>query len=246
MSTKETIISSTGMPLYKEVKRQVLESLSKKEWEAGDAIPTEKQLCARYGVSIGTLRKAIDELVSENILIRHQGRGTFVAVHNRGTHLYRFFNVVRHDNKKIYPTISLVSFKKKKAEKEACTKLSIPLASPSFRFINIRVLDNEPVLADVITLPESLFPGLTESKIRNRSSTLYNLYQTEYSLNIIKIEERVRACTASEEIADYLNIPAGTPLLEIHRVAYSYNDLPVEFRISYVNTKNYEYVPSLP
>ena len=74
--------TSIGLTLYKEVKRQMLESLASSEWAPGDAIPSEKLLCQRFGVSIGTLRKAIDELVAENLLIRHQGRGTFVALHN--------------------------------------------------------------------------------------------------------------------------------------------------------------------
>lgn len=246
MSKTSYIDTSVGLTLYKEVKRQVLAALAAKEWEPGDVIPPEKQLCIRFGVSIGTLRKAIDELVAENILIRHQGRGTFVAVHNRGTHLYRFFNVVRHDNKKIYPTLTLHSFGKKKADKMACEKLAIPPGSTVFRFTNVRSLEEEPVLVDRITLPESLFPGMTESQIRNRPSTLYNLYQTEYSLNIIKIEERVRACLADIELAALLKNKVGAPLLQIHRIAFSYNDQPIEYRVSYVNTERYEYVPSAP
>src|SRR3981081_2779070 len=106
-----------GLTLYKEVKRQMLAALSACEWAPGDAIPSEKQLCLRFGVSIGTLRKAIDELVAENSLIRHQGRGTFVAVHNRGPHLFRFFNVVRHDGQKSYPQLTLNAFAKIKGDK---------------------------------------------------------------------------------------------------------------------------------
>jgi GntR family transcriptional regulator len=235
-----------GITLYKEVKRQVLAALAAKEWEPGDVIPPEKLLCARFGVSVGTLRKAIDELVAENILIRHQGRGTFVAVHNRGNHLYRFFNVVRHDNKKISPTLTLHSFGKRKADKLACEKLGIPPGSPVFRFTNVRSLEGEPVLVDKITLPESLFSGMTEAQVRHRPSTLYNLYQTEYHLNIIRIEERVRAGLADAELAGLLKVKVGAPLLQIYRVAFSYNDQQVEFRVSYVNTEHYEYVPSTP
>lgn len=238
--------ASVGLTLYKEVKRQVLAALAEKEWEPGDVIPPEKQLCIRFGVSVGTLRKAIDELVAENILIRHQGRGTFVALHNRGSHLYRFFNVVRHDSKKFYPTLSLKLFEKKKADKVTSEKLGIERGNPIFRFTNLRSLDDAPVLVDRICLPESLFPGLTEAQIRDRPSTLYNLYQAEYGLNIIRIEERVRATLADAELATLLNIDEGAPLLQIHRVALSYNDQPVEYRISFVNTENYEYVPAAP
>jgi GntR family transcriptional regulator len=71
--------AAIGTTLYKEVKRQMLHALAAGEWNPGEAIPAEKRLCERFAVSIGTLRKAIDDLVAESILIRHQGRGTFVA-----------------------------------------------------------------------------------------------------------------------------------------------------------------------
>ncbi|MNR92485.1 HTH-type transcriptional regulator FrlR [compost metagenome] len=238
--------SSVGLTLYKEIKRQMLAALAAKEWEPGDVIPAEKQLCLRFGVSVGTLRKAIDELVAENILIRHQGRGTFVALHNRGTHLYRFFNVVRHDSKKFYPTLVLKQFGEKTADQLCSEKLGIAVGSPVFRFTNVRSLNEEPVLVDEITLPATLFPQLTEAQIRDRPSTLYNLYQAEFGLNIIRIEERVRAALSDKKLAKMLNIEPGVPLLQIHRVAFSYNDQPVEYRISYVNTQHYEYVPSAP
>lgn len=234
-----------GLTLYKEVKRQMLASLSTGEWTSGDAIPSEKQLCLRFDVSIGTLRKAIDELVAENILIRHQGRGTFVSVHNRGPHLFRFFNVVRHDGQKSYPKLTLNAFAKVKADKEACDKLGIADGANVFQFTNVRSLNDEPVLVDEITLPEILFPGMTEAQLRDRPSTLYNLYQISYGLNVIRIEERVRATLATAVQAELLRINPGMPLLQIYRVAFSYNNQVIEFRKSYVNTERYEYFPSV-
>lgn len=243
--TESTQTTLVGLTLYKEVKRQMLASLAAKEWTSGDAIPSEKQLCLRFGVSIGTLRKAIDELVAANILIRHQGRGTFVAVHNRGPHLFRFFNVVRHDGQKSYPTLALKAFTKTKADKVAGEKLGIAAGSEVFQFINVRSLSGEPVLVDEITLPETLFPGMSEEQLRDRPSTLYNLYQEVYGLNVIRIEERVRATLATAAYAELLAIEPGTPLLQIHRVAFSYNDKPIEYRVSYVNTQRFEYFPSV-
>jgi GntR family transcriptional regulator len=63
-------------PLYREVKRLLTQSLIEGEWPAGAALPSETRLAERYNVSIGTLRKAIDELVAERVVTRHQGRGT--------------------------------------------------------------------------------------------------------------------------------------------------------------------------
>ncbi|MDB5772240.1 MAG: GntR family transcriptional regulator [Burkholderiales bacterium] len=236
--------SSLGLPLYKEVQRQIMSALAAGEWEPGAAIPAEKHLCTRFGVSMGTLRKAIDELVAENILVRHQGRGTFVALHNRGPHLFRFFNVVAHDGKRSYPQLTLAGFAKVKADKVTCDKLGLASGARTFFFTNLRSLNDEPVLVDEIRLPEALFPGMTEAHVRDRPSTLYNLYQVDYGINVIRIEERVRATLASDAHARLLDIKPGLPLLQIHRVAYSYNDQPIEYRVSYVNTEHYEYFPS--
>ena len=68
-------------PLYQQIKDLILQSLQTGEWKPGEAIPSEMDLAARYRVSQGTVRKAIDELSADNLLIRRQGKGTFVATH---------------------------------------------------------------------------------------------------------------------------------------------------------------------
>lgn len=233
--------TTLGMPLYKEVARRMMNALSAGEWQPGDVIPAEKKLGERFAVSIGTVRKAIDEMVAENILIRHQGRGTFVATHNKDQHLFRFFNVVRQDGLKSYPDVRMMSFSKRKADKITAAKLMISNSAKILHFSNLLSLDSEPVIVDEITLPEELFRGFTEQKLRDRPNTLYNLYQREFGINVIRIEERLRGGLASAEHAKLLQVAAGTPLLEIHRVAFSFNQQPIERRVSYVNTEKYEY-----
>lgn len=233
--------TTIGMTLYKEVKRQVLLALAEGEWKPGEAIPAERKLCERFAVSIGTLRKAIDELVAENILVRHQGRGTFVTTHHHEQQLFRFFNLVRHDGEKSYPSLALIAFSKEKADKTAREKLDLSGNAKVFQFTNVLRLHDEPVIVDDITLPEALFPGLTEARLRQRPNTLYNLYQIGFGLNVIRIEERLRATLASAVHAELLGIETGAPLLEVRRVASSYNNQPVEWRVSHINTERYEY-----
>lgn len=234
--------ATLGTTLYEEVKRQVLRALSAGEWKPGEVIPAEKRLCERFGVSIGTLRKAIDELVADNILVRHQGRGTFVALHNREQQSFRFFNFVGHDGRKTHPKLELVSFARKKVSKIAADKLSLPGTSKIIAFTNLLSLDEQPVVIDDITLPELLFARMTEAQVRNRSNTLYHLYQSSFGLNVIRTEECLRAASATDAQARMLGIEAGAPLLEVRRVAYSYNDQPIEWRISHVNTERHEYL----
>lgn len=234
--------STLGTTLYEEVKRQMLRALSAGEWKPGEVIPAEKRLCERFGVSIGTLRKAIDELVADNILVRHQGRGTFVSLHNREQQSFRFFNFVGHDGRKTHPKLQLVSFARKKVGKIAADMLGLPGTSRVIAFTNLLSLDEQPVLIDDITLPEVLFDRMTEEQVRNRSNTLYHLYQANFGLNVIRIEERLRATSATEAQARLLGAETGAPLLEVRRVAYSYNDQPIEWRISHVDTTRHEYL----
>jgi GntR family transcriptional regulator len=230
-----------GTTLYKEVKRRVLRALAGGEWKPGAAIPAEKKLCEMFSVSIGTLRKAIDELVAENILIRHQGRGTFVSMHNREQQMFRFFNVVHHDGTKHYPQLELIAFAKKKASPLVAQKLRQP-GTKVFEFTNVLSLQGAPVIVDDIMVPDLLFVGLTEAVLRNRPNTLYNLYQLRFGISIIRTEERLRAVSADARYARLLGLKVGAPLLEVHRVAYSYDEQPVEWRVSHINTENHEYM----
>jgi len=231
-----------GGTRYKEVKNGILAALSAKEWKGGEAIPSEKRLSERFGVSIGTLRKAIDELVADNILVRHQGLGTFVAQHQRDRYFFRFFRVVRQDGEKTYPTVSLVSFTKGKATREMAAMLGIEPHARIFSFVNCLALYGETVMIDSITVAEERFPGLNDAALRERPSTLYNFYQDAFHINVVGTEERLRVTVANDAESELLEVAPGTPLLEVRRIAYSYHQAPVEVRISHVNTARYEYV----
>jgi len=242
MNTLTITPPAIGGTRYKEVKNAMLAALAAHEWKGGETIPSEKRLAERFGVSIGTLRKAIDELVADNILVRHQGLGTFVAQHQRDRHFFRFFRVVRQDGDKTYPSVSLMSFRKARATREIAPLLEIETGARVFSFTNRLALHNENVMVDNITVPEARFPGLTEAALRERPSTLYNFYQDAFNINVVGTDERVRVALADKVESSLLDVEPGTPLLEVRRIAYSYHHVPVEVRISHVNTDRYEYV----
>lgn len=242
MTTQLSTLSPSGTPLYLQVKRAVLGALAAGEWKQGEAIPPEKLLAERFGVSIGTLRKAIDDLTAENILIRHQGRGTFVAIHAQNQHFFRFFRIVRQDGEKTYPTTELLRFRRVRANEETRDKLLLGAGTHVFEFVNRLSLHGDQALVDTIAVPEALFMGLTEAQLRERPSTLYSFYQNTFGINVIGTAENARAIAADDDHAALLGVAPGSPLLELRRVAYSYNRQPVEWRVSRVNTQRYEYI----
>ena len=235
-------LAPTGIPLYQQVKQAVLTALASGEWNQGDAIPPEKVLAARFNVSIGTLRKAIDDLVSENILVRHQGRGTFVAEHAHNQHFFKFFRIARQDGKRSYPETRLQQFRRLRAGDEAREKLRLGAGAHVYEFINLLSLNGQNVMVDTVTVPESIFMGLDETLLRERSSTLYRFYQERFGVNVITTDEQVRIFAADQLHSRLLGVEPGQPLLDVRRVAYSYKMQAVEWRQSRVNVQEYEYI----
>ena len=237
--------SSGFQPLYREVKRLLTQSLIEGEWPAGAALPSETRLAERYNVSIGTLRKAIDELVAERIVVRHQGRGTFVATHNANRLMFHFFHIVGRDGGKEYPTTRTLSFRRDKAGADEARRLSIANGDPVFRIRNLLSLAGSPVILDDIVLPRALFADLTEKIITTRDNTIYHLYQTRYGINVLRSSERLSAVLAETDAAKHLKVRTGAPLLAINRTALSFRDMPVELRRSLVDTAAHEYASDL-
>ena len=232
-------------PLYKEVKNRLMRGLVAGEWTPGQAIPSEWELADRYGVSVGTLRRAVDELVAEKIVQRRQGSGTFVTTHTEDHQLYYFFHIVGRNGGKEPPAHELSSFRTEKADGETAARLQIRRGEHVYRIHNVLKLAGRPVVFDEIKLPAASFPDLTKTLFAARAGTIYGLYQARYGINVIRISERLSAARVSAQQAAGLKMREGEPALIIKRVAYSYNDTPVEYRVSCVDTKRHEYLSDL-
>jgi GntR family transcriptional regulator len=232
-------------PLYKEVKNRLMRGLVAGEWQPGQAIPSEWRLAGRYDVSVGTIRRAVDELVAEKIVQRHQGSGTYVTTHTEDRQLYYFFHIVGRDGTKEPPFHELKSFRRGVADGETALRLELARSERVFRIHNVLMLSGKPAIFDEITLPAASFPDLNRRLFAERASTIYGLYQARYGINVIRISEKLSATSATTRQAAALRIRAGAPVLVIHRVAHTYHDTPVEYRVSCVNTERHEYSSDL-
>ena len=231
--------------LYEEIRARLIEGISKGEWRAGEVIPTEAELASEFGVAIGTVRKAVDSLVAEQVLVRRQGKGTYVAAHDGRRLMFHFFHIVGRDGAKTYPEVLTLSFRRDRADAGEAAALDIPRADKVIRIRNLLSLDGAPTILDDITIPAELFPGLTEKIFVAREKTIYHLYQSRYGINVLRTDERLRASLAARDAAVPLGVPPGAPLLEIRRVALTFRDRPVELRLSRVNTANHDYHATL-
>ena len=239
----ETIApEAAGMPLYRVVKRSLLNAIESGSCPPGETLPSETEIAAAMGVSIGTLRRAVDELAAEHILVRRQGRGTFVATHNTDRFLFQFFHVERDDGRREAPIVDLVSFERLRAEEEPALALQLRSGEPVIQIENRLRLQGSAVIYDRLTLPSTLFKGLTEKRFRERPGTIYQLYQSDFGISVLRASERARATAADRHAVRVLGLSPGQPVMQVRRTALTFGDRPVEHRISIINTAHHDYV----
>lgn len=236
---------AAGMPLYRVVKRVLLSAIETGSCSPGSPLPSETELAGSMGVSIGTLRRAVDELAAEHLLVRRQGRGTFVARHNRDRFVRQFFQIEREDGTVDAPQSELVSFERTRCDSDAARALGLHEGEAVVRF-DVRVsLQQRAVVHDRVTLPAALFRGLTEKRLRERIGSGYQLYQADFGVTVVRALERARAVPADRAAARVLGLAPGAPVMQVRRTALSFGDRPVEYRVSIIDTAHHDYVNRL-
>jgi GntR family transcriptional regulator len=239
-------------PLYREVKRELLRLVEGGRYRPGDALPSEAELAASLRVSIGTLRRAVDELVHEHLLVRRQGSGTYVSVHSNERFLFQFFHVQARPEsphgpprEREFPEVACLGFARGKADEHEAAALRIRTGDSVIRIANRLSLSGRPVVHDRLALPGALFRQLTEKRFLSRPGTIYSLYQADFGISVLRAQERARAAAAGAEAARVLGVRPGQPVLEVHRIALTFGDRPVEYRISTIHTAAHDYVSLL-
>jgi len=229
------------MSLYIQVKDLLLARIAKGDWSPGNIIPSEMSLAHELGVSQGTVRKAITELVENNILTRRQGRGTFVSNHDVHRALFHFFHITDNKGHKVLPDSRVLSCRRQPARRNEAALLELPAATEIIRIERVRSIGAKPTMIETITLAAQDFADLDKKTGIDLPNTLYELYETKYGITIHSADEKLRAISASKHDAQLLGLPVATPLLEIERVALTLDKTPVELRISRCVTKNHYY-----
>lgn len=233
--------SPTFSPLYRQIKDFLIRSLEEGEWGPGDAIPSEGELATRFNVSQGTVRKAIDEMAAENMLVRRQGKGTFVATHSDPRSFYRFLRLVPDDGKITHGVSDAVACDTVAASAEVAEALGLAIGDAVIRVQRVLRFGSEPVVFDQIYLVAELFAGLSLEALRGGERSLYSLFESDYGVRMIRAEERLRAVAADAESAARLGVIAGQPLLRVERTAYTYGNKPVEWRLGLYSTCHHHY-----
>jgi GntR family transcriptional regulator len=228
-------------PLYQQIKSLLLRSLQVGEWQPGQAIPSETELAARFKVSQGTVRKAIDEMATENLLVRRQGKGTFVATHAEERTRFRFLRLTPDQGGLPNLARRLLHCRRMRASAEVAQALELDKGEPVIEVRRLLLDGERPVVLDDLWLPGGLFKGLTAEVMAQWRGPLYRLFEVEFAVRMIRAEEQIRAVAAGPEQAQLLAVPEGAPLLQVERRSFTYGDRPVELRRGLYQTGRHHY-----
>jgi GntR family transcriptional regulator len=232
-------------PLYSQVRELMIRRMVSGDWRPGDALPSEARLAAEFGVSQGTVRKALDELAARNLVVRQQGRGTFIARHSRQRSIFHFFHIFTDAGEKVPPVGKVLALCAARASREQAQRLALPARARVWEILRLRAICGAPVILERIAVPVSLFPDLELPLGEEQEDELYVLYQRRFGVTIARAEERLKAVAADEEDALHLGVAAGAPLLEIDRVARDLEGRAVEWRCSRCDTASHSYVSEI-
>jgi GntR family transcriptional regulator len=246
MRIAASIKTPSFQPLYMQIKALLMASLDDGEWPPGEALPSEIALAQRFRVSQGTVRKAIDALAAQSLVIRRQGKGTFVSTHTEEkTSLFRFLRIRRNDGRDEYPASRVLDVRRGKASAEVARALELKVGETVIVLRRVLEFGGEPVVLDEIALPAALFKGLTKAKVEAYRGSMYSFFETQFGVRMLKAQEKLRAVSADALSAGILDVRAGEALLSVDRVTLTYGDRPVEWRRGLCATRHHSYVNEL-
>ncbi|QJE01218.1 GntR family transcriptional regulator [Massilia forsythiae] len=234
-------MSPTFSPLYQQIKALITQSLQSGEWKPGELIPSEVELAGRYKVSQGTVRKAIDELAAEHLVLRRQGKGTFVASHNEARAHFRFLKLVPDEGVPHQADHRYLEVRRVRAGAEVARLLDLKSGDAVVYIKRLMSFDGAPTILEELWLPGQLFKGLTAERLAEYKGPMYGLFESEFGTRMIRASEKIRAVAADEGSAGHLKVAPGTPLLCVDRISFTYGDKAVELRRGLYSTAQHHY-----
>ena len=229
-------------PLYQQVRENLTKRIADGSWRTGEIVPSEINIATELGVSQGTVRKALDDMTAANLLVRKQGRGTFVASHDEARILFQFFKLQPRNGDQVFPESEVLDVQRGLADATEAEKLLLTTTDPVLRIKRVRSLAGRRAIVEMIILPAVLVEGLQNSTIPNN---LYNAFAQDFGITISGGSERITAVFASETDIHDLGLQDTRALLQIDRVATALDGRPVEWRVSKCDTQFIHYIAEL-
>jgi len=219
---------SSPIPLYHQLAEELRKKIESGEWPLHTLIPSETQLCKKYGVSRGTVRQALIELMRDGLIYRKQGQGTFVAKLRVIQPVSRFYSFAQDMMEKgLEPSLKLIQSEIIYPNAAIRKALELIEEKKVYKIVRARLANGEPVLLDISYLIEELFPGLEKEDLA--TTPLYDLIIRKYKVRISRARETFEPILVDKFEAKQLNISVGSLALLVKRTVYT-EDRPFELR----------------
>ena len=236
-------LGANFQPLYKQVYDLLTQRLVRGDWKPSESLPSEIALADELGVSQGTVRKALNQMVAEKLLARRQGKGTFVAEHTQEDSLFRFFRIREPNGESMIPVTEVLSVERRQASDEERSHLQQANGSEVVEMVRLRKLHDHPTILETVIQPLAVFPDIDkETELPN---SLYTLYQEKYGISIVSVKDELQAVALPAAAAKHLGLAAGTPVLMIERASINIDGRVVEWSQAYCSSENYVYLVNL-
>lgn len=235
-------------PLYRQIKTLLVQGLERGDWKPGEPIPSEIELAQRYRVSQGTVRKAIDELAAENLLVRRQGRGTFVATHTEQHVQYRFLRLLPDAGSlddEGPAQRRVLQCERVRASADVAQSLRLRSGENVMYVRRLLLFSGVASILEDLWLPAHAFRRLDADQLTRYRGPSYALFEEQFGIRMVRAEEKIKAVLPSPEQAEVLGLAPSTPLLQVERVAYTYSDQPMELRRGLYRTESRHYQNTL-
>ncbi|MFT0858606.1 GntR family transcriptional regulator [Ancylobacter sp. G4_0304] len=223
--------AEAAKPLYLRMKEDLLRRVQSGEWRPGELVPSENALAAEYGVSVGTARKAIEELADQRLLVRQRGRGTTVAMHTHRQEVQRYYRLVTAEGERLNQETAYIDVTPARASAQEARALGISRGAHVARVRRLRLFRKRPLVSEILALREDVMPGIGVLIDATRPDVLYQLLERQYHIIIAKVREKVTAVKAEAGDVELLGVALGDPMLQIERIGFDLKGTAVERRL---------------
>lgn len=230
-------------PLYQEASTQLLRRIANEEWKPGIALPNELELSAEMGVSVGTIRRALDKLEADRMVIRQQGRGTFVTEQATEEFAARFNNVRDANGKPLPVSGNLLSQCREDPTELETFRLNLKPGNRVLRTLRLQTTASHVYMYEQATLSLKHFADIADGAIGNYTLSLLAL---ECGVPLARASERIALCRAANDVAAHLGLEPGSLVLSLDRMVFTTSNEPLEWRVAFCDLKEKFYVVSMP
>lgn len=240
-ATPPTPGKASGQSRYGWLAAMLRAHITQGEWAPGSALPAETTLARLHGVALGTIRQAIALLVTEGLLERQQGRGTFVRAGLGGASMLRFFRFRQGTDLAEVPTSRIVRRRMAKADTQTAEALGLTTGAPVLALLRLRSLGGEPCLLEQLWLPLPRFQPLAESDPAAWDDLLYPMYQRLCRVTVMRAADTLGFATLNASQARQLRLAPGHPCVQVQRQAFDLTGHCVELRTTWGDANAFRY-----